>query len=105
MTIEEDEMASVGETPTFFMVKLTKFNSIHRIKYNYMDRVPSGTLWKNQEIMNSKWCVLITYKIEKYILTYDDLHIFFHKHLLPVMYKVLCSCYTGFSPFVPKKQH
>lgn len=70
-----------------------------------MDRMPSGTLWKDQEIMNSKWSVLITDKIEKYILTSGDLHFFFDNDLLPVMYKRLCSCYTEFSPFVPQKQH
>ena len=26
-----------------FMVNLNKFNSIHRVKYNSTDRIPSGT--------------------------------------------------------------
>lgn len=105
VTIEEDKMASVDETPAFCMVKLNKFNPIHRIKWNSVDRIPAGTLWREQEIMNSKWCIFITYKIEKYILTYGVLHFFLNKYLLPVMYQVLCSCYTEFSSFVPQKQH
>lgn len=79
MTIEENE------TSVFGMVKLNKLNSIfysilnciHRITLNSMDTIPSGTLWKDQEIMNSKLCVLTAYKIKKYILTYSDFHIFF----------------------------
>lgn len=54
--------------------------------------------------MNTKLYVLINYKKVKCILTCSSLNIF-HKHLLPGMYKVLCSCYTKFSPFVPKEQH
>lgn len=42
--------------------------------------------------MNSKACVLITYKTEKNVLDNSDLCIYFHKQLLPATNKALCSC-------------
>lgn len=102
MTIEEDKMASAGETPTFCMVEWNKFQSIRRIKCNSVDRMPSGTVWKDQEIMNSKWCVLITDKIEKYILTSGDLHFFWQPFVACHVQNVMFMLYWV-SPFCSPK--